>query len=81
KDAYFCPKFLGLPDMIKSSIFSLPPLIEPIIDIRKSVTNIKNSFLAVGKLITNNSKKIYQSFYEAQKSLKLYLQSKENEID
>lgn len=81
KGAYFCPKFLGLPDMIKSSIFSLPPLIEPIIDIRKSATNIKNSFLAVGKLITNNSKKIYQSFYEAQKSLQLYLQSKENELD
>jgi predicted nucleotide-binding protein (sugar kinase/HSP70/actin superfamily) len=81
KGAYFCPKFLGLPDMIKSSIFSLPPLIEPIIDIRKSATNIKNSLLAVGKLITNNSKKIYQSFYEAQKSLQLYLQSKENELD
>lgn len=81
KGAYFCPKFLGLPDMIKSSIFSLPPLIEPIIDIRKSATNIKNSFLAVGKLITKNSKKIYQSFYEAQKSLQLYLQSKENELD
>jgi predicted nucleotide-binding protein (sugar kinase/HSP70/actin superfamily) len=81
KGAYFCPKFLGLPDMIKSSIFSLPPLIEPIIDIRKSATNIKNSFLAIGKLITNNSKKIYQSFYEAQKSLQLYLQSKENELD
>lgn len=81
KGAYFCPKFLGLPDMIKSSLSSIPPLIEPTIDIRKSATNIKNSFLAVGKLITNNSKKICQSFYEAQKSLQLYLQSKENELD
>ena len=81
KGAYFCPKFLGLPDMVKSSLSSLPPLIEPTIDIRKSDTNFKNSFLAVGKLITNNSKKIYQSFYEAQKSLQLYLQSKENELN
>jgi predicted nucleotide-binding protein (sugar kinase/HSP70/actin superfamily) len=81
KGAYFCPKFLGLPDMIKSSLSSLPPLIEPTIDIRKSATNFKNSFLAVGKLFTNNSKKIYQSFYEAQRSLQLYLQSKENELD
>lgn len=80
KGAYFCPKFLGLPDMVKSSLFSLPPLIEPTIDIRKSTTNYKNSFLAVGKLITNNSKKIYQSFYEAQKSLQSYLQLKENEL-
>ena len=81
KGAYFCPKFLGLPDMVKSSLSHLPPLIEPTIDIRKSDNNFKNSFLAVGKLFTDNSKKIYQSFYEAQRSLQLYLQSKENELD
>jgi len=80
KGAYFCPKFLGLPDMVKSSLSPLPPLIEPTVDIRKPDTNFKNSFLAVGKLITDNSKKIYQSFYEAQRSLQLYLQSKENEL-
>lgn len=80
KGAYFCPKFLGLPDMVKSSLSPLPPLIEPTIDIRKSDNNFKNSFLAVGKLFTDNSNKIYQSFYEAQRSLQLYLQSKENEL-
>jgi len=80
KGAYFCPKFLGLPDMVKSSLSPLPPLIEPTIDIRKSVTNFKNSFLEAGKLITNDSKKIYQSFYEAQNSLQSYLQLKENEL-
>ncbi|HAJ32910.1 MAG TPA: hypothetical protein DCK79_06015 [Candidatus Atribacteria bacterium] len=80
KGAYFCPKFFGLPDMIKSSLSPLPPLIEPTIDIRKPVTNFKNSFLEVGKLITNNSKKIYQSFYEAQNCLQPYLQLKENEL-
>ena len=81
KGAYFCPKFLGLPDMVKSSLSPLPPLIEPTIDIRKSDTSFKKSFLAMGKLITNNSKKIYQSFYEAQKSFYLYLESKENELN
>jgi predicted nucleotide-binding protein (sugar kinase/HSP70/actin superfamily) len=80
KGAYFCPKFLGLPDMVKSSLSPLPTLIEPTIDIRKPDTNFKNSFLAVGKIFINNSKKIYQSFYEAQRSLQLYLQSKENEL-
>jgi len=81
KGAYFCPKFLGLPDMVRSSLSLLPPLIEPTIDIRKSDNNFKNSFLAVGRIFTDNSKKIYQSFYEAQKSFHLYLQSKENELD
>lgn len=74
KGAYFCPKFLGLPEMIKSSFPSIPPLIAPTIDIRKSNTNLKNSFFNVGKLITNNSKKIYQSFYKAQKDFSLYYQ-------
>ncbi len=72
KGAYFCPKFLGLPDMLKSSLSPLPPLIEPTIDVRKSATNFKNAFLEVGKSITSNSKKIYCSFIQAQKNFWLY---------
>ncbi len=72
KGAYFCPKFLGLPDMLKSSLSPLPPLIEPTVDVRKSATNFKNAFLEVGKSITSNSKKIYCSFIQAQKNFWLY---------
>jgi len=73
KGAYFCPKFIGLPDMLKSSIPSLPPMIEPTIDIRKAKTNFKNSFYKVGKLITNDSQKIYQAFYKAQNAFQMYI--------
>ena len=31
----FCPKFLGLPDMIKNSLDNLPPIIDDNIDLRK----------------------------------------------
>ena len=74
KGAYFCPKFIGLPDMIKSSFYSLPPLITSTIDIRKNETTFKKSFFKIGNLITNNSKNIYKSFYRAQKYFKSYCQ-------
>ena len=32
KGAFFCPKIIGLPDMIKSSLTSLCPVISPIIE-------------------------------------------------
>lgn len=73
KGAYFCPKFLGLPDMIKCSLTSLPPIIEPTIDIRKTKTNFRNSFYEVGKILTNDSQKIYRAFHIAQKKFQLYL--------
>ena len=75
KGAYFCPKFLGLPDMIKCSLASLPPIIEPTIDIRKIKTNFKNSFFKAGKVITNDSRKIYRAFSKAQKKYQSYLNS------
>ena len=75
KTAYFCPKFLGLPDMIKCSLDSLPPIIEPTIDIRKIKTNFKNSFFKVGKMLTNDSQKIYRAFSKAQKKYQSYLNS------
>jgi predicted nucleotide-binding protein (sugar kinase/HSP70/actin superfamily) len=34
----FCPKFLGLPELVKSSMAGLPPLLSPRIDTRKRFT-------------------------------------------
>lgn len=35
KTVTFCPKFLGLPNMIKSSMTGLPPLLDTRIDLKK----------------------------------------------
>ncbi|MBD3229563.1 MAG: hypothetical protein GF329_15385 [Candidatus Lokiarchaeota archaeon] len=32
---YFCPKFLGLPDMVRGTIDDIPPIIEFTVDLRK----------------------------------------------
>ena len=34
----FCPKFLGLPEMVKSSMAGIPPLLSPRIDTRRRAT-------------------------------------------
>ncbi|PKM81462.1 MAG: 2-hydroxyglutaryl-CoA dehydratase [Firmicutes bacterium HGW-Firmicutes-14] len=40
KTVTFCPKFLGLPNMIRSSISGLPPLIDIRIDLKKGRTEL-----------------------------------------
>lgn len=62
KGAFFCPKIIGLPDMVKCSISSLSSLIVPIVDIRKSYGTWKNSLFQVGQLITDNSLAISRAF-------------------
>ncbi len=62
KGAFFCPKIIGLPDMIKSSLTSLCPVISPIIDVRKSYGTWKNTLFQVGHLLSENSLAISRAF-------------------
>jgi len=62
KGAFFCPKMIGLPDMVKSSLSSLCPMVSPIIDVRQSYGSWKNSLFQVGQLITDNSVNISRAF-------------------
>ena len=59
KDAYMCPKFLGLPDMVASTIEPLPPLIDYLINYkgRKKITE-SLFYEKVGKLFCRDSRKI-----------------------
>jgi predicted nucleotide-binding protein (sugar kinase/HSP70/actin superfamily) len=62
KGAFFCPKIIGLPDMIKSSLDSLCPMVCPVIDVRKPYSTWKNSMLQVGQLIADNTIEISRAF-------------------
>ncbi len=55
KGAFFCPKIIGLPDMVKSSLSSICPIISPVVDVRKSYGTWKNSLFQVGQLLTENT--------------------------
>ncbi len=67
RGAFFCPKMIGLPDMVRSSLQDLPTQLSPIIDVRQSYGTWKNSLMEVGKLITENSSEISRAFSDSWK--------------
>ncbi|SDC11331.1 MULTISPECIES: acyl-CoA dehydratase activase-related protein [unclassified Candidatus Frackibacter] len=61
----YCPKFLGLPDMIKSTLRGLPEVIAPKIDLRKGRFELLKIVYQVGSILTKNLLQIYSAFKEA----------------
>jgi len=49
---YICPKFMGLPDMIKQKILDLPEILDPVIDCSKSANQMEKTFLSLGESIS-----------------------------
>ena len=44
----FCPKFLGLPDMVKATVDSLPPVIDTRFDLRKGFAALVRALVRLG---------------------------------
>lgn len=55
KNEYICPKFCGMPEMIKNSVPGLPYMIESIINLRKGRSSIYDSMIDAASIITKNS--------------------------
>ncbi len=62
KGAFFCPKIIGLPDMVKASIPSVSPVISPIVDIRKTFGTWKNALCQIGQYLSQNSITVSRAF-------------------
>lgn len=62
KKAYICPKFLGLPDMIRYNIPDLPPIIDVAVNMCRKEKNLYKSFAEVGKVFTNNPLAIRRAY-------------------
>lgn len=63
--SYICPKFMGIPDMIKAAIDELPPLIDLTIDVSKTDRQLKQDIVRVGSLFTKDNKKIRRAYIHA----------------
>ncbi len=61
--ATMCPKFLGLPDMVKNSIENLPTLIVDNFNM-KHYFALERFFLRVGRRFTNNIWLIWRAYYK-----------------
>lgn len=63
--SYICPKFMGLPDMIKASIKDLPQVIDLTIDLSKSDKELSKDLIKVGRLFVKDNKLIKQAYERA----------------
>lgn len=50
KDAYMCPKCIGLPDVVKSVFPHLPKILSPVLNVKEGAKKTENDFI---KTITN----------------------------
>src|SRR5690554_5245601 len=61
---YICPKFCGLPEMIKHSINDLPKIINTKIDLMKK-NDMRKQMIDAGLYITSNKKEITEAYMKA----------------
>ncbi|MDD4316034.1 MAG: acyl-CoA dehydratase activase-related protein [Clostridia bacterium] len=59
RNEYICPKFTGLPDMIRSSVPNLPPIIDCEVNLRKSNAQLKEAFFEAGSFFTEDKARIW----------------------
>ncbi|MGQ9823488.1 MAG: acyl-CoA dehydratase activase-related protein [Desulfotomaculales bacterium] len=69
----YCPKFLGLPDMIKSVLYKLPPLIDTRVDIREGYTALFRFYEKIGEIFGASRLSIARAFFQARRVQKRYL--------
>ncbi|MCL6638635.1 MAG: acyl-CoA dehydratase activase-related protein [Firmicutes bacterium] len=71
KREYICPKFLGLPDLVRR-LPGIPPLIDVHIDLYKGKHGLYNAAKEAGSLFTGNGFKIWRAYRRAMLALKNY---------
>ncbi|ABR47378.1 conserved hypothetical protein [Alkaliphilus metalliredigens QYMF] len=62
---YICPKFCGLPEMVKHSIPDLPPMIDTEINFNRSRKHLMRTVYEFGSYVTTNKKQIKKAYEEA----------------
>lgn len=74
EDAYMCPKFIGLPDMVRAAISPLPPLIDAPMNLKKG--GLKDFFNGIGDSLRMDKRDIENAYRKALNSAEI-IQSKE----
>ncbi|HBQ64004.1 MAG TPA: hypothetical protein DD727_03595 [Clostridiales bacterium] len=62
RDEYVCPKLGGLPDMLRSSIRDLPPLLDHEVNLRKSPESSWQSAKAIGKELCSDPYRVRRAY-------------------
>ncbi len=67
KGEYICPKFCGLPEMVKNSVPGIPKIIDTEINMRKRVNQIYEAFIEIAAVFKKNKLDALEAFKEATK--------------
>lgn len=68
--SYICPKFMGLPDMIRAGIPDLPPLIDITVDISKTDKYLHRDIMRVGHIFGASQQRIRAAYQRGQQELR-----------
>lgn len=80
KKAFICPKFMGLPDMLKASKINCPPLIMPVINLVKS-PQLETVLRDCAAPFTTDRKKIKEAWQTAWQEQQRYEENSRKEAN
>jgi predicted nucleotide-binding protein (sugar kinase/HSP70/actin superfamily) len=75
--AYICPKFMGLPDMLRARILHLPQLIDVTVDFSRGEQDWWSVLESAGRLLGKDRRLIRQAYRSAQAAQRLFQQQLE----
>ncbi|EAX48922.1 conserved hypothetical protein [Thermosinus carboxydivorans Nor1] len=62
---YTCPKIIGMPDMLRSNLPNLPPLIDCSVNLRRGARSLYQAIVGVGRLLGKGSLPTIAAWYRA----------------
>lgn len=65
RNRVFCPKFLGLPDMVRHSMEGLPRILDPRIDFRRGKIYFLRQCLRLARVFSNNLRQQVRAIFRA----------------
>lgn len=68
----FCPKFLGLPDLLRASISDLPEILEVRVDLAQSRIELFNLCQELGRRFGASFVKVTRAYWKAERAYKRY---------
>lgn len=76
----FCPKFLGLPDMVRLSMSDLPPIIDVRVDLKQGRKEMDKICQEIGRLLDNSAEEVERAQKKATAVQKKYTRLLQQEI-
>jgi len=72
KEAYTCPKLLGLPDVVRTTLEDIPPIIDATVNVKRKDKSPFKAALEVGRWLGASFRRIKSAYEEARESLWSY---------